>query len=314
MPITVPLAPLPGNSGFYLLIERAAGPVVAREPRHDDTAGNTATVLHEGETVYVRSMAAQLISGSNPRGQLLQALEQDQFILFAQKIMPLAPGISEPRCVEILLRLQEEEQQMLPPGGFFPVAEHYGLMGEIDRWVVRNLLKWCAARQRDHRNWRMPLCCVNLSSAGLCDAGFPLYVQSELERYGVPGNRLCFEIAELDVINHSRDVQALMAMLKPRGCRFTADSFGSVRVSFAPFKHLSFDFLKIAGIIIQNILRERSDFAKTVAIVMACRKMGIRSIAEFVESADVLTKLRKIGVDYVQGFGIGKPASLAQLS
>ena len=316
--LTITLLPYPPGkeqtSGYYVLIERAAGAVTEPAVQRDDTAGKTAIVPHEsGETVYLDSMAEQF-SGSDPRAQLMRALREDEFILFAQKIDPVAPEANGPRCLEILLRLQEEERQMLPPGGFFPAAEHYGLMGEIDRWVVRNLLKWCADRRLGDRNWRMPLYCVNLSSAGLCDPGFPHYVQNELARYDIPGSSLCFEIAELDVINHGRNVQALMAILKPLGCRFTADGFGSVRVSFAPFKDLSFDFLKIDGVIIQNILRERSDLAKTRAIVLACRKIGIRTIAEFVESEDMLTKLREIGVDYVQGFGIGKPGPLAQLS
>jgi EAL domain-containing protein (putative c-di-GMP-specific phosphodiesterase class I) len=158
----------------------------------------------------------------------------------------------------------------------------------------------------------MPLCCVNLSSAALGDPGFPRYVQSELKRSNVVGNNLCFEITEPDLINRQGEVQALMAVLKPLGCRFTADGFGSVKVSFAPFKELKFDFLKIDGSIIQNILRERSDLARTRAIVLACQKTGIRAIAAFVETDDTLAKLIEIGVDYAQGFGIGRPQPLAK--
>ena len=300
-------------SGFYALIERTTGTFAAPEAKHDDAFGKAAAAQESGETVYLDSMAEQF-SGSDPRTQLMRALREDEFILYAQTIEPVVPEADSPRCLEILLRLQEEERQMLPPGGFFPAAEHYGLMGEIDRWVVRNLLKWCADRRLGDRNWRMPLYCVNLSSAGLSDSGFPRYVQNELDRYDIPGNSLCFEIAEPDVINYRGDVQAVMAMLKPLGCRFTADAFGSVRVSFAPFNDLRFDFVKIDGVIIQNILREPSDLAKTRAIVLACRKIGVRTIAEFVESEEMLATLRGIGVDYVQGFGIGKPAPLAQLS
>ena len=316
--LNVALLPYPPGiekpSGFYALIERTAGTLAAPVAKHDDTISNTAAVPREsGETVYLDSMAEQF-SGIDPRAQLLQALQKDEFILFAQKIDPVVPGANDPRCLEMLLRLQEEEQQMLPPGGFFPVAEHYGLMGNIDRWVVRNVLKSCTEKQRGDPQWRIPLYCVNLSSTGICDPEFPHHVQNELARTGIPGNSLCFEIAELDVINHRGNVQALMAMLKPLGCRFTADSFGSVRVSFAPFNDLRFDFVKIDCIIIANILREQSDLAKTRAIVLACQTIGVRTIAEFVESQDMLDTLREIGVDYVQGFGIGKPAPLAQLS
>jgi EAL domain-containing protein (putative c-di-GMP-specific phosphodiesterase class I) len=264
--------------------------------------------------VNLKSTAGKPISESDPRAQLVRALQNDEFILFAQKIAPITPGISDLRCLEILLRLQVEEEQLLPPGGFFPAAEEFGMMGEVDRWVVRNLLKSCAARLRADANWLMPLYFVNISNAALCEPDFPRYVKSELDRCGVPGNSLCFEIGESDLIDHNRDVKAFMDGLKPLGCRFTAVGFGGVSVSFAPFKSLSFDFLKIDGIIIQNILSEQSDFAEARAIVLACRKVGVHTIAAFVESQDMLVKLREIGVDYVQGFGIGRPEPLEKLS
>jgi EAL domain-containing protein (putative c-di-GMP-specific phosphodiesterase class I) len=98
-----------------------------------------------------------------------------------------------------------------------------------------------------------------------------------------------------------------MRALKLIGCLFTADAFGSVKVSFAPFRKLEFDFVKIDGTIIQNIVSERADFAKARAIALACRRLGIRTIAEFVESDETLARLREIGIDFAQGFGIGKP-------
>jgi EAL domain-containing protein (putative c-di-GMP-specific phosphodiesterase class I) len=210
----------------------------------------------------------------------------------------------------VLLRLQEEEQNMLPPGGFFPIAERYNLMEEIDRWVVRNVLRWSAVRQRDDPAWRAPLYCVNLCGQTLCSAEFPRYVAAELDRYKVPADTLCFEIAEPDLLDHYRAVHTFMRELKPLGCLFTADAFGSVKVTFAPFRNLQFDFVKIDGTIIQNIVRERSDFAKARAIALACRRLGIRTIAEFVESDDTLAGLREIGIDYAQGFGIGKPGPI----
>jgi PAS domain S-box-containing protein len=312
--LAVTLLPYPPGiertTGYYVLIARAAA---AAPVAHDGAAGGVMSPAQEGgENVYLDSMTEQLIGGDDPRDRLVQALQKDEFILFAQKIEALAPGDDGGSCLEVLLRLQEEEQLMLPPGGFFPVAERYDMMGEIDRWVVRNLLNGCAARQGKEPDWRMPLYCVNLSSTSLSDPRFAHYMQSELERCHIPGSGLCFEITELDLISHHHDVQTLMSALRPLGCRFSVDGFGGVKVSFAPFKDLQFDFLKIDGSIIQNILTERSDLAKTKAIVLACRKIGVRSIALFVESDETIAKLREIGVDYVQGFGIGRPAPLAQ--
>jgi EAL domain-containing protein (putative c-di-GMP-specific phosphodiesterase class I) len=259
-------------------------------------------------------MTEQLISGKDPRAQLVRALQDDQFILYAQTIQPLAPGAPSPWLFEVLLRLREEEQYMAPPGGFIPVAERYNLMVEIDRWVVRNLLKWCVEKQRSDAAWRLPLYCVNLAAASLCEPEFALYVRSELQRQQFPAANLCFELAELDVVNHQAEAQALISTLRPLGCRFTLDGFGSTKVSFAPLKNLRLDFLKIDGVIIQNLLEDTADLARTRAIALASRKIGMRTIAEFVESGDTLAKLREIGVDYAQGFGIGKPGPIAEVS
>jgi PAS domain S-box-containing protein len=315
--LAVTLLPFPPDaahtSGFYALIERAD--VTNAPARHDKATGNVAIVSQAGgETVYLQSMTEQLIGGDDPRGRLVQALQEDQFILFAQEIRPLSANVPHKRCLEVLLRLQAEEDNMLPPGGFFPVAEHYNLMGEIDRWVVHNLLKWCAAKQRGDERWRQPLYCVNLSPTTLCDAGFPRYLKRQLEYFVMPARNLCFEIAEFDLINNHAQVKLLMDAVKPLGCGFTVDGFGGTKVSFAPLKDLSFDFLKMDGAVTQNILSERSDFAKTRSIVLACEKIGVHTIAGFVESEEMLAMLREIGVDYAQGFSIGKPGPLAQVS
>jgi len=285
------------------------------QPQSGDPVGNVVVLPQEsGEAVYLQSMVEQLISGSDPRARLVRALEEDQFLLFAQRIQPLAHDVPYKQCAEILLRLQEEERHMLPPGGFFPVAERYGLMRDIDRWVVRNLLKWCASRRRDDPAWQSPLCCVNVCGDTLGDAAFPHYVREETERYCVTARHLCFELADSDLIDHYRDARSFMRALEPLGCSFTADAFGAVRVSFAPFRELKFDFVKIDGAIVQNVMREPSDAARIRAIALACRKTGMRTIAECVESAETLLRLREIGVDYAQGFGIASPCPIDELT
>jgi Amt family ammonium transporter len=277
--------------------------------------GGAITGSHEnGDTFYMESMTEQLISGGDPRAQLVRALQEDQFILFAQEIQPLSATAPYPRCFEVLLRLQEEEQHMLPPGGFFPVAERYNLMGEIDRWVVRNVIKWCMEMQRGDPAWDMPLYCVNIAAASLCEPQFASDLRDELQRSKFPPANLCFELAEPDVISRHAEAHALMDVLRPLGCRFTLDTFGSSKVSFAPLKSLTFDFLKIDGVNIQNILVDPANFAKIRAIASASHEMGMHTIAEFVESDDTVAKLREAGVDYVQGFGIGTPGPLAQVS
>ncbi len=301
------------ESRFQRLGDALPAPQSAAQPIgavNDTMAGSQ----QNGDTFYLESMNEQFISGSDPRALLMQALQEDRFMLYAQTIRPLSGTVPYQRCFEVLLRLQKANQDLLPPGGFFPVAERYNLMGEIDRWVVRNVIKWCLDKQRSDPAWQMPLYSVNLAAASLREPEFALYVRSELQRHTFPASKLCFEIAEQDVINYHGAVQAFMSTLRPLGCRFTLDAFGSTKVSFAPLKDLTLDFLKIDGVIIQNILTDPGNLAKIRAIATASRKIGIRTIAEWVESDDTVATLRKLGVDYAQGFGIGKLGPIAQVS
>jgi EAL domain-containing protein (putative c-di-GMP-specific phosphodiesterase class I)/PAS domain-containing protein len=267
--------------------------------------------LAEGFYALIAQGADAAAPELNPRAELVRALQEDEFILFAQTIRPLAPT-PYPWLFEVLLRLREEEQYMAPPGGFFPVAERYNLMPEIDRWVVRNLIKWTGEKQRSDPAWRMPLYCVNLAGASLHDPEFALYVRHEVQSRKFPGGNLCFEIAEPDVLNQHTAVRAFMSAMRPLGCRFSLDNFGSTQESFAPLKGLTLDFLKIDGTIIQNILTRPDDYTRTQDIVTASHRIGIRTIAAFVESDATLGKLREIGTDYAQGFGISKPGPIAQ--
>jgi EAL domain-containing protein (putative c-di-GMP-specific phosphodiesterase class I)/PAS domain-containing protein len=303
----VPLAAGGGAvSGFYLLLTRiGALPVVA------DVPAAAASAEDPGEALYLRSIAEELLGWDDPRAKLERALEENQFLLYAQKILPLKAGLAEPLVFEILLRLQEEEENLLPPGGFLPVAERYGMMEALDRWVVRNLLLWCTTRRKSDPAWRLPLYCVNLSEATLRSAEFARFVKEELGRFGYPGRALGFEIGEQDATRHHAETRRLIETLKPAGCRFTLDAFGSTRVAFSRLKGLAIDFIKIDGVIVQNMLRDPAELAKVKAINAVCRRSGIHTIAEFVETREALDTLRETGTDYVQGFGVARPGPIA---
>ena len=276
--------------------------------------GMVGDAARSGELITPESAAGQAGGEDEPRKQLMRALKEDGFLLYAQTIRPLSGSVLYPRCFEVLLRLKDEKQGTLPPGGFFPVAKRCNLMGEIDRWVVRNLIKWCTDQQGGDATWQPPLYCVNLAAASLSDPGFAPYVWGELERSEFPAANLCFEIAEPDVIAHAADVRKLVNTLRPLGCCFTVQSFGKTQAAFAPIKDLAFDFLKIDGAIIHSMLTSPDDLTRILEIATRARKLGLRTIAEFVESEDTIAKLREAGVDYAQGFGIGRPAPIAQVS
>lgn len=272
------------------------------------TAENTD--ITNGDAVYLRAITENILGWSDPRQRLVKALASDDFLLFAQRIMALKPHPGNQAYVEILLRLREEEDNMLPPGGFFPVAEALGMLEDIDRWVVRHTVAWCAGSAADAN---APVCCINLSADALLHADFSVFVRTQLKHSGVPGSRLCFEITEPDAIANPEAVRKFIRAMKPQGCRFTLDNFGSVKVSFAHIRDLPIDYLKIDGSIIQNIITTPGDLARARAISLTCQRLGIRAIAQSVESKAVLTKLGEIGFDYAQGFGIAHPGPLAQM-
>lgn len=258
--------------------------------------------------VYLRAITEDILGWSDPGKRLRQALAEDDFLLFAQRIRPLKPGVAG-GCCEILLRLREEEDNMLPPGGFFPVAEALNMLEDIDRWVVSHAIAWCAQQPEAGDG----SCNINLSVDSICNPSFAGYVRSRIGAAGFAGRRICFEITESDMLAHPAAARAFMTALKPLGCRFAMDNFGSVKVSFAHLKDLPVDFLKIDGSIVQNILKNPGDLARARAISLTCQRLGVRTIAESVESPEVLAKLQEIGFDYAQGFGIARPCPVAQL-
>jgi PAS domain S-box-containing protein len=307
--VAVKLLPYPvgaqTTSGFYAFVSELSA------TGHSARVAEPAAAETSSEAVYLDAMERELTTDDAPREYLLRAIEEDQFILLEQKIEPLLPETGPGNMREILLRLQEDEERTVLPGGFLEIAERYELSPAIDRWVIRKLLKSCASMKEADAAWRMPLYCMNVSNTTLRDRGFANHVRSQLQHWNLAGSRLCFEINHSSLAEQETDISMLMDQLKPLGCRFTVDGFGSHKVSFAPFRELRFDFLKIDGSIVSQILHKPSELAKARAIVLACQKLGVRTIAQFVEDEASRTKLKEIGVDYVQGFGIDRPGPLA---
>jgi len=261
----------------------------------------------DGNSVYLRAVTEDILGWSDPKARLKKALAENDFLLFAQRIHSLQTRLPAAFFCEVLLRLREEEDNMLPPGGFFPVAESLGMLEDIDRWAVKNTLSWSAGKAD------APVCFINLSLDSIRNPAFAVYVRQQIETKKVPGTQLCFEITEPDVLVQADAVRQLISSLKPRGCLFALDNFGSVKVSFNHVKDLPIDYLKVDGSIIQNILKSSGNLARARAISLTCQRLGIRTIAQNVEQKDVMTKLHEIGFDYVQGFGISHPGPIEGL-
>lgn len=262
-----------------------------------------------GQSFYINSISEQLTGWSDASARLTEILEKDELRLYHQLILPLKPGC--PPIHEILIRLREEEDSLTPPGAFIPIIEHFNLMPAVDRWVVSHVIDWYIRKHPGADAKQKDLYSINLSGQSVKDSGFAEHVRERIESCGFPAQMLCFEISEQDAVARLDDTSRFITALKPLGCRFLLDGFGSIKISFAYLKRLSVDYLKIDDNIVRNILRDTVTPGQVKAIQGVCNIVGIRSIAGFVENEELLNKLKELGVDYAQGFGIDQPKPLA---
>jgi EAL domain-containing protein (putative c-di-GMP-specific phosphodiesterase class I) len=237
--------------------------------------------------------------------RLTEALEQDRFVLYRQAIVPAVATGPGPEYYEILLRLPHDDGSIIAPGSFIPAAERYNLMPAIDRWVIRALLAAEASAPATDR-----VVAVNLSGASLGDERFLDFVRDEMRRHQVPPGRLCFEITETTAISNLARATLFIKELRALGCCFALDDFGSGLSSFGYLKNLPVDYLKIDGSLVRNIADNPIDLAMVEAINRIGHVMGMRTIAEFVENDAIREKVRALGIDYVQGYGIEYPRPL----
>lgn len=266
---------------------------------------------NSGQAFYINTISEQLTGWNDTAARLTEILEKDELRLYHQLILPLKPNQGYPQIHEILIRLREEEDSMTPPGAFIPIIEHFNLMPAVDRWVVSHVIDWHVRKHPGADSRTAELFSINLSGQSLSDAGFAEYVRKQIESRNFPAQALCFEISEEEAVARIDDTSRFISTLKPLGCRFLLDGFGSTKVSFEYMKRLSVDFLKIDDSIVRNIFRDTVALGKVKAIQRVCNMVGIRTIAEFVENEDILNKLKELGLDYAQGFGIDRPKPLA---
>lgn len=241
--------------------------------------------------------------------RIRKGLDEQRFCLFAQEIRALKTDEPEKSHVELLLRLRDEAGRLVGPSSFMPAAERYGLMPSIDRWVVKNALQLLANR----RGSLIATCAINLSSAIFGDEDFVDYVQRQFRTHQVPPGIVCFEITETNAIANIANAKRLIKALQALGCRFSLDDFGSGMSSFAYLKQLPVDYVKIDGSFVREVQGSDVDRAMVEMIVQVTEVAGKKCIAEFVESEDILDTLRKVGVDYAQGYAVGEPQPFEQV-
>lgn len=248
--------------------------------------------------------------------RLHKALEEDRFQLYQQRILDLSSGApAGAGHFEVLLRFIDEDGAVVAPGRFFPAAERYGLMPAIDRWVIQHLLHngHCSRLLATMEKVSATHCAINLSGASLNDDKFLEFMESTLRNTSIAGNRMCFEITETVAVNNFDRIREVMQVFKKFGCQFALDDFGSGMSSFSYLKNLPVDYLKIDGSLVRHIVEDTIDYSMVEAIHRVGGVLGLKTIAEFVETEAALNKLRDIGVDYGQGYAIHKPEPLFEV-
>ncbi len=233
------------------------------------------------------------------------ALDEDRLVLHAQPVVETATGRATQH--ELLVRMVDPHGDLIPPGSFLPVAERFGLIREIDRWVVTRAIRMLGEQRGEGRR---PVVEINLSAQSLGDSQLAVHIGRELRAAGVAATQLIFEVTETTAIGNIAAARTFAERLGELGCRFALDDFGAGFGSFYYLKHLPFDFIKIDGEFVRNCTADPTDRLVIGAVVELARGMGKRTIAEFVGDEATLGILRELGVDYAQGFHLGPPAPL----
>lgn len=261
---------------------------------------NKVHVYHAQDRVLVRRHGEMEWVAQIPR-----ALEEGRLRLYCQPIVALADGAQHTHY-EFLLRMLSPEGELVSPGAFLPAAERYGLSTTLDRWVVSAVLSWLAARKAEELA-RIDFCSVNLSAHSLSDKDFTAFLSRQLEPASVRSDKLCFEVTETAAISDLAHALRFIDVVKARGCRLALDDFGTGFSSYAYLKTLPVDYLKIDGAFVRDIVSDPIDRAFVKSIHEVGHAMGMRTIAEYAENEEILDSLRALGIDYAQGYGVGRP-------
>lgn len=301
--------------GFFEVSSEASGPALsvgASEASHE-RANELSREDGTEQGLYVETFSDAVTGRANASRLIVAALERDEFALLCQTIAPLSPRAPAVNHFEIFVRLLEEEDKLMPPGAFFPLAEKFGLLPRLDRWVVQHVVEWVSHRAPTATWSPESIFFINVARATLCDPSFPEFVADQLRSGDVLGKSLCFEISDVDAAAEHADLARFAAAIRPQGCLLALSGFGREDVSFDRLRKLKADFVKIDGMVVLGMLRNKVYLARVAAMARVAKTIGVRSVAQLVETRDIIEKLREVGVDFAQGMGIAKPIPLRDL-
>ena len=298
--------------GFYILytprfVKEGELPLKRSGEKSTDENDSSKKVKHVqgvGENAGQRSQSAL-----DSARRIILAIEREEFRLFCQKILPVKSDERAEIYYEILIRMAEEESNLVPPGAFLPLIEKHNLMSRLDGWVVKKIIQHLSERKISTK----ASFCINLSGSTLKDPTFIHHIQNLLEQAKIQPEKLCFEIETFDVMENLHNTALFIKKIQQLGCLISLCSFDHNRASFDLLKHIKADFLKIDGSMICNILRNAEDLKKTENINKFAHALKIRTIGELVETQAILEKLAGIGIDYAQGFAVKRPLPIEHI-
>ncbi|MSO42115.1 MAG: EAL domain-containing protein [Solirubrobacterales bacterium] len=267
-------------------------------------AGRDRIVTYSPNTARKADSEARLAWSQRIR----DALDEDDFSLYAQPILDLKKDRVD--RYEVLVRMTGENAEPILPGAFLSTAERFGLIGDLDRWVIRHAIELIAENSRRGEDFPIG---VNISGHSLADPELPSLIRDEVREKGIDPSRLIFEVTETAAIASMDRAREFAAMLTELGCSFALDDFGSGFNSFYYLKHFPIDFLKIDGDFIQDLPDSSVDQLVVKSMVEIASGLGVRTIAEFANSPRTVELLRELGVDYAQGYAIGRPRPAAEV-
>jgi diguanylate cyclase (GGDEF)-like protein/PAS domain S-box-containing protein len=281
--------------GAELLAEAEAAMHAAKEAGRDRALGFDA----EGREVDERRAWSERVRRATERGL---------FVLTSQPIVDLGSG--EATQHEILLRMRDDGGGLVVPGAFLATAERFGLIGGVDRWVTQQAVRLIEAHNREGRDLTLE---VNLSGRTMGDTRFPAEVKHQLTNSGIDPASLIFEVTETAAVADIEHARSFATSLARLGCRFALDDFGAGYASFYYLKHLPISYLKIDGEFVRDLPDSRTDQLIVSALIEVCQGLGIKTIAEFVGDQRTMDMVRDLGVDFAQGYHLGRPEPVSSL-
>ncbi|MCE9679903.1 EAL domain-containing protein [Shewanella sp. AS1] len=238
--------------------------------------------------------------------RIAQAIEHNELLLYAQPIEGINTKGQRKR-LEILMRIQEPDGRMLPPAQFIAAAERFKLMIDVDKEIIRKTFLWLSLHEE---LWDDYCLSINLSGNSLGAEGMVEYITAQLIRFGLPSECICFEVTETSAIQNRNRAIDMLNRLRKLGFSFALDDFGTGFASYGYLRELPVNYVKIDGCFIKTLASNPKDHAIVQSIHHICQVMGIETVAEFVENQAIIDKLNEIGINYAQGYAIGRPQPL----